>query len=148
MKACALVVGIAALLVAACGQQSPSAPSDTARPASTDAADPTSVPPCHSGELAAELVAAGSAMSQPFISVRLRNRSIHACHVEGYAGLKAVGHRKSGSNQRIRLGVRHGSVYERPDPPARPIVLDPGVFALFDVSTGTAYPGPPQHLLI
>jgi hypothetical protein len=148
MKARALVVGIAALLVAACGQQSPSAPLDTARTSSTDAPDPTSAPQCDSGDLEAELVAAGSAMSQPFVSVKLHNRSINACRLEGYAGLRGIGHGKRERNQRLRLDVRHGSVYERPDPPARPFVLDSGVFALFDVSTGTAYPGPPRHLVI
>src|SRR4051794_3332365 len=99
--------------MAGCGQQSPTGPSTT-RIASTDKA---AALPCHSGQLDAELVAAGSAMSQPFVSVKLRNRSAKACGLKGYAGLEAIGHRKGERNQQLRLDVRQGSVYERPTPP-------------------------------
>jgi hypothetical protein len=147
VKKGALLGGIAALLLAACGQGS-DASSETAPAGSTDAPGLTSVRPCHSGQLDAELVSAGSTMSQPFVSVKLRNRGANACGLAGYADLKAVGHVRGHPDQHLRLDVRHGSIYERADSTARTLVLHGDVIALFDVSTGTAYPGPPQHLVI
>lgn len=109
---------------------------------------------CPAGHLRPKLVtsASGSTMSQPFVTIALRNRSADACRLVGYPALAAfghgaLGHGKSDPSRRLGIHLRRGSIYERTDPGPRRLVVPPYGTVSFTVGTATAYQGG-AHLLI
>jgi hypothetical protein len=132
-------------LLAACGSEQPSTPTAGATPHRSPSA---SAHRCHHDQLSPSLRATGSTMSQPFVTVALRNDAAEPCSMKGYPALAAFGHAPGGPTQRLPIEIHRGSVYEREDPGARTVVLPSQGAAVFTVGTATAYGGADGRLAI
>jgi hypothetical protein len=96
---------------------------------------------CRARQLHSTVVVSGSTMSQPFVTIALRNRTARACRLSGYPTLRAFGHGMAGPSRRLVIQIHRGSIYERTDPGPRRLVLPPHGAVSFNVGTGTAYQG-------
>lgn len=106
-------------------------------------ARPAGVAACADPVLAAHVVRSGSVMSQPFLTIALRNTGTRRCVLDGYAVVRAEGHAgwRQDRPRRLRIRVADRSTYEVRDPGPRPVSLAPGASARFTVGTATAYQG-------
>src|SRR5689334_20623629 len=137
------VLGLVAVaaLCAGCGDDGPAARSShqAAAPSSTPTEPAGPAPRCSPGSLEPEVVRSGSVGSAPFVTVALRNAGDQACRLVGYPTLTAHGTRPDGRAGSLPIRVRHGAIYERKDPGAHLVRLEPGEAAVFHVGTATAY---------
>jgi|tagenome__1003787_1003787.scaffolds.fasta_scaffold20927691_2 hypothetical protein len=78
-------------------------------------------------------------MSQPFVTIAVRNRGAQTCWLKGYPQVRAFGHGSLGQPRRLRIGVRHGSVYALQDPGPARVTIPSNGSASFTVGTATAY---------
>jgi hypothetical protein len=102
---------------------------------------PWHLAPCLSAELRAHVIEFGSNMSQPFLTIGLTNHGDRTCRVSGYPGIQAFGHHLDAARHRLDIRVKDGAIYERPDPGAKLVRLQPGQTASFNIGTGMAYQG-------
>src|SRR3954447_8117489 len=106
-------------LLAACGSEQPTTPTAGTTP---DRSPSASAHRCHHDQLSPSLRTTGSTMSQPFVTVALRNEGTQPCLMKGYPALAAFGHAPGAQIRRLPIEVHRGSVYEREDPGPRTVV--------------------------
>lgn len=144
MKRTIPALGIAATItLAGCAGQDAGSPdaSTTSSVGVGHAAHPP-VQACRATRLEPRVVDAGSVMSQPFVTIALRNDGPGVCRLRGYPDVVAYGQPDgAGPSRRLGIRVRNGSIYERPDRGPRNVVLLPHEAAVFSVGTATAYDG-------
>lgn len=101
---------------------------------------------CATADLSADVVDFGSTGSAPFLVISLTNQDTAPCHLRGYPGIAATGHRAytHGEPCSLDIAVRRGSIYERSDPGPRRVELDRHGKAFFALGTGTGW-NPPVY---
>jgi uncharacterized protein DUF4232 len=97
---------------------------------------------CKTTDLTASVGEYGSAMSQPFLTVKLTNHTATPCRLRGYPRLTIMGTFAQRPARPVDVDVTHGSTYERADPGPHPLLVAPHRFAAFTIGTGTAFPRP------
>jgi hypothetical protein len=142
------VLGVAvAVTITGCASQTSDRPISAAGPPTVvDKVGMVAARTCRVRQLHPSVMVSGSVMSQPFVTVALRNRTARPCRLGGYPALRASGHARAGPSRRLVIQMHRGSIYERTDPGPRRLVLPPHGAVSFSVGTGTAYQGG-KHLL-